>query len=106
MKSIYIAGAYTADTREGEDVNIYEAAKVAMYYIHQGWSVFCPHTMTSIIDREFNQNKEVTWEKWMEIDIYWLVKCDAIHMVSGWQNSKGACMEHTIAKALGKEIYY
>ena len=45
MKSVYIAGPYTAETREGEDANIKQAAAVAAEYIRNGWAVFCPHTI-------------------------------------------------------------
>ena len=104
MKSIYISGPYTAADREGEDENIKAAAAMASIYLHAGWAVFCPHTMTSLIDREFNEDGAVTYDDWLTLDLYWLAKCDAIHMLPGWSHSRGAKMEHMAAKALGLEI--
>ena len=103
MKSVYIAGPYSAEDREGEDKNIYYAARVASWYMADGWAVFCPHTMTSIIDREHNHDI-LTWEDYLTTDIYWLSKCDAIHMLPGWRESKGASIEYLVAKGLGLEI--
>jgi hypothetical protein len=35
-----------------------------------------------------------------------LVYCDAIYMLPGWQNSKGATLERTVAITLGIPIFY
>jgi hypothetical protein len=104
MKSIYIAGPYTAETPELEAENVKIAARVAYQYIKGGWHIFCPHTMTTYIDIEINKDKSLKWEDWLILDIYWLTKCDAIHMLPGWKNSKGARFEYIVAKALGLEI--
>ena len=32
--------------------------------------------------------------------------CDAIYMIDGWQDSKGACLEKAYADYQGKEIMY
>jgi hypothetical protein len=104
VKSIYIAGPYTAESREGEDENIKSAARIAADYIKRGWAVFCPHTMSVTIDREFNKDRMIDWNDWMTMDLHWLSKCDAIHMLPGWTKSKGAVMEYMFAQALGLEI--
>ena len=104
MKSIYISGPYTAPDRKGEDKNIRAAASAASTYLRAGWAAFCPHTMTALIDREFNVSKNITYDDWLTLDLYWLAKCDAIHMLPGWWGSKGARIEYLMAKALGIEI--
>ncbi len=104
MKSVYVAGKYTGYDRVDEDGNIAAAASVAADYIREGWAVFCPHTMTSIIDRRHNRNKTITYDDWLTMDFYWLSKCDAIHMLPGWRESKGASIEYLVAKGLGLEI--
>ena len=38
-------------------------------------------------------------------DIAALVTCDAIHLLPGWQRSKGATLEHHIAERLGLEVF-
>ena len=104
MKSVYIAGPYSAKDRAHENANIMSAAGWAAYYIREGWAVFCPHTMTSTIDRVFNIGGAITYDDWLTMDFYWLSKCDAIHMLPGWRDSKGASMEYLVAKGLGLEI--
>ena len=104
MKSVYIAGPYTAEDKAGEDKNILMAAYAASELLKAGFTVFCPHTMTSIIDREFNEDNVLKWEDWLTTDIYWLAKCDAIFMLPDWKQSKGATLEYMVAKALGLEI--
>ncbi len=104
MKSVYISGPYTAPDREGEDKNIRAPAFVASVYLSAGWAVFCPHTMTAPIDREFNEDQGITYDDWLTLDLYWLKKCDAIHMLPGWRQSKGARIEYMAARALGLGI--
>ncbi len=104
MKSIYIAGPYSDTTNSNVIANMERAAKVAADYYRAGWVVFCPHTMTHIIDQKFNKDGAIKYDDWMATDIYWLKKCDAIHMLPGWQKSKGASHEYKVAKGLGLEI--
>lgn len=40
------------------------------------------------------------------IDIAMLFECDAIFMLKGWGESKGARLEHALAEFLGIDIYY
>lgn len=40
------------------------------------------------------------WADYMRSDIRLLIDCDAIYMLPGWRNSKGAKIEHDIAAAL------
>lgn len=46
-----------------------------------------------------------TWRSYMIECISELVKCDAIFMLHGWKNSKGARLELHIAKSLNLKIY-
>nr|DAN72896.1 MAG TPA: Blasticidin M [Caudoviricetes sp.] len=39
-------------------------------------------------------------------DIADLLQCKAIYMLQGWQESKGACIEHYIATQIGIPITY
>ncbi len=41
------------------------------------------------------------WQKCMRKDITELCKCDGIAMLDGWTRSKGATLEHHVAKSLG-----
>lgn len=44
------------------------------------------------------------WKKCMRADITQLMTCGAIHLLSGWELSRGATLERHIADALGFEI--
>lgn len=46
------------------------------------------------------------WHACMLIDIEHLFKCEAIYMLYNWQASKGARIEHAIARASDMDIYY
>lgn len=45
-----------------------------------------------------NLPKDFTHEDYMRVSFAELECCDAIFMMRGWENSKGAQMEHTYAK--------
>ena len=47
-----------------------------------------------------------TWEYYMRQDIIKLLCCDSIYMLKGWRFSRGARLEHQIAKKLGYKIIY
>lgn len=47
-----------------------------------------------------------SWEDYMKLDLIALLQCDAIYMLQGWQSSKGATLEHYLAKELGLKIIY
>ena len=53
---------------------------------------------------EINLDQHMTWLQCMRTDIAALVFCDAIQLLPGWQNSKGATLEHHIAERLGLHI--
>ena len=47
-----------------------------------------------------------SWEAHIAKDIADLLQCKAIYMLQGWQDSKGACIEHYIATKIGMPIMY
>lgn len=44
---------------------------------------------------------QASWEQHMRADIALLVTCEAIYLLPGWENSRGATLELHIARALG-----
>lgn len=46
------------------------------------------------------------WEEHMRADIKAMLGCSGILMLPGWERSRGARLEHEIAKELGFEIEY
>lgn len=53
---------------------------------------------------EINVDPAKGWEDCMRADIAELVTCETIAMLPGWQNSRGATLEHHIATALGLRV--
>lgn len=47
-----------------------------------------------------------SWEAHMLKDIADLLHCNAIYMLQGWEDSKGARIEHYIATEIGMPIIY
>lgn len=46
------------------------------------------------------------WEQHLAVDIILLLRCKAIYMQIGWQESHGARLEHELAKRLEMLIIY
>lgn len=55
---------------------------------------------------EINPDPSMSWDDAMRADIPRLLTCDTIYMLPGWEKSRGACLEHHIAEALGMTITY
>lgn len=51
-------------------------------------------------------SEQDTWEAHIVKDIATLLQCKAIYMLQGWQESKGARIEHYIATEIGLSIMY
>lgn len=51
-------------------------------------------------------SEEATWRDYMKADIKLLTDCDIVFMLKNWKHSKGARIEHFIAKKLGIPIIY
>lgn len=101
MKRIYIAGPMTGK----EDLNRAEfekaRSKLRLMYPVSAFCVVPPFV--------------AEMEGWDESTPLWLIAatlidklcdCDAIYMLRGWEQSKGARAEHTVAVWIGLEIIY
>lgn len=53
---------------------------------------------------EINRDATMTWEACMRNDIKALCDCDAIALLPGWEQSKGAHLEVHIAHRLGLSV--
>jgi hypothetical protein len=94
--SIYISGPMT-----GKPLFNHHAFRAAETYLnrnHPKLRVESPHNIVIIDDP--------TWENYMRVALTMMLKCDAIYMLKGWRDSKGARLELTIAQELGMEIIY
>jgi hypothetical protein len=99
---IYIAGKYSALTREGERENVMAAARIALEVIKRGYAVFCPHTHSETIN--FLADGTLGYAQWMRVDLAILAQCDALLLLPGWDHSRGAIRECDCADALGMPI--
>lgn len=100
MRVAYIAGPYRATAINDMLKNIMTAREIALKYWKKGYLVICPHTNTAFMDGACSD------DTWLVGDLEQLRRSDVVVMCPRWSASKGARDEHTLAKALGKEIIY
>lgn len=93
--SIYISGPMTGKPQFNRPAFV-----VAEDYLnghHPALKVLSPHTI--VID-------EPSWEKYMRVALGMMLKCEAIYMLKGWRDSKGARIELGLAQELGMRVVY
>jgi hypothetical protein len=95
---IYIAGKYSGDV----DNNIQTARSVAVKLWELGHAVICPHLNSAHMEDDC----AATWQDYLDGDFNMIARVDALVMVEGWEDSKGANQEHAYALELGIPIYY
>jgi len=49
---------------------------------------------------------EQTWQAYMKSDIKILMDCDGIYMLKGWESSRGALIELSLAIRMGLSVEY
>ena len=76
-----------------KDLNFPAFHKAATSLRARGYEVVNP--------AEINPDPAAGWEACMRADIAALVTCERIALLPGWENSRGAKLEHHIATALG-----
>lgn len=107
MQLIYVAGKYTAKTRQEIKSNIQVAEIVAKDLLLLGFIPIIPHKITSFFPEMFTELS--SWE-----DDDWLVKfciplikrCDAIVFSTNWTHSRGAAIERAYAVSINKPSFY
>jgi len=100
MSKIYISGAISGMSI-GVAKATFEDAKEYLYWN----SIYSIHNIINPFDvNPFLGLKN--WWCYMISDVRELLKCDSIYMLKGWQNSRGACIEHLIAVWRKMEIIY
>ncbi|MDR0755142.1 MAG: DUF4406 domain-containing protein [Prevotellaceae bacterium] len=95
MKKVYISGKITGLPRD-EVIAKFSTAKEDLK--KQGYEVISP------VENGLPCN--ASYESHIILDIVLLIGCDAIYMLSDWEYSEGATLEHNIAEKTGKEIIY
>lgn len=98
MKIIYVSGKYS---KGNVDENIALAREAAVELWKRGIGVICPHTNTAHMERE-----GIPYETFMGGDLEMVRRCDAIYMLSNWQDSPGAIREYQEAVYHRKPVFH
>lgn len=99
---IYVAGPYTADTREGVQANVNRAIDAGIELARMGHHPYVPH-LTDLVDaRARETGRDMTWADFMRWDAPWLEASDALLHLA---HSRGADIELRRAEELGLRIF-
>lgn len=108
MSRVYIAGPMTGYP----ELNFPAFRAAAADYRRRGYFVINPAELNG------GDNEPAKWAamdasekaahylRCLKVDINALTTCDTIVMLDGWTKSKGACLEHHIARELGFTVCY
>jgi hypothetical protein len=114
MNKIYIAGPMQGI----KDFNFPAFHDAAETWRVRGWEVFSPAERDieahgeAVANAPTGQLEEIkdtgfNLREALAADAQWIAReADAIFMLSGWENSKGAQAEWALARALGLDIFY
>jgi len=80
------------------DLNRPAFAQAASHLRALGWLVVSPH--------ELEHRHGRTWVDYMREDLAAMMTADALLMLPGWEDSRGARLELTLARDLEMRIYY
>jgi hypothetical protein len=94
MPILYIAGPYSAPTKQQRDANIAAAREAALQAWDAGWAAICPHLNTA----RFDDYLDLPNERYIAGDLEIIhrldpARGDALYMLPGWQESNGAQLE-------------
>ena len=97
-KKVYISGAITAKDKKQQKKNLQRFFKKELELAGEGREVFNPAKL---------EQKGWTWEMYLSRDLKWIMdNRPKMYMMVGWEDSKGARLEHALALDLGLEIEY
>lgn len=99
--TIYISGCITnKDTLNPNEVlhKIERFEKASQRLKGAGYTVVNPCNLPHMHNH--------SWEAYLKEDLRAMLKCDAVYMLEGWKESKGAITEYEIAKLLKLEVLY
>ena len=70
---------------------------------------YCGFEAVNPFDNELHRQgigEKADWRDHMRVDLKMLLECDAICMMDGWEESKGAKLELDVASTCGLTVYY
>jgi hypothetical protein len=92
LNAIYISGPVTGIPENNAPAFAAEAARLRA----------AGHTVVNPL--EIDLGPDATWSDYMRADITEMLKCSSIRMLPGWERSRGAVLELSIACHLGFEL--
>lgn len=99
MKLIYIAGKYTASSRCAIMANIQAAREAAAQVALMGAFPVTPHLLGHGLEDAGDE------QFWYDGTLELMLRCDAVYLVPGWDQSKGAREELARAKEKGLPFF-
>ena len=99
-KVIYISGKITGTSDYADRFSAAEDRLIA-----EGYEVLNPVRAGEQLEHCLEPEKP-TWVQYMKYDIAVMLKADCIYMMHGWEQSKGAWVEHFLARVLNYNIIY
>ena len=91
-KLLYVAGPYSGDIK----ANIARAEEVSIGLIRNGFHVFTPHK--NLAGYEQYEDGRIGYETWMDMDLDFLRRCDAMYVMLDSERSVGVQEELKFAR--------
>jgi len=102
MRLVYTAGPITAEHPSDRFQNCISAWNYALEIWKRGHGVICPQFNTLFMD-----SSTIEWETFMNADYQMILRaCDAMLMLPGWTESKGASKERALALENDVPVFY
>lgn len=86
MILVYIAGPFSAPTREGVEANILAANRLGVEVARRGYMPVIPHANTGFPEMESVQ----PYSFWIEGTLALMRACDCVLLLPNWLDSSGA----------------
>ena len=99
-KVIYVSGKITGTSDYADRFSAVEDRLIA-----EGYEVLNPVREGKWLER-YLEPENPTWVQYMKYDIAIMMKADYIYMMHDWNQSKGARLEHFLARVLNYNIIY
>lgn len=98
---LYISGPITPTPENPApyEEKVADAMRVAERWYRKGYTLIVPH-------RNNWHMEGMSWDDYMACDLELLRRCDGIVMMQRWELSRGAKIEHALAKELRLVILY
>ena len=107
MKKVYVAGLYSGSdghnsSEEFRLKNTQVAIEAGRQLIKLGFIPYIPHLSHYV---HSGWTDPVDPHVWYELDLEWMVMCDAVLLLPNWKESSGAQAERALAKYLGMPVF-